>query len=215
MRVYVVFVLAGAGVGWVVTLLADWLVSLPSAPLKGPIEFVASLPASAPVAAGAVAGLLLGLVAQHEQLTIRLADDRVVLVRKGREQEFSYDAIAAVFLDGKQLVLLGHEGGELARQACDLDVRRVAAAFAEHGCAWLDADPHKNEFRRWVPDTPGLPEGANAILKARQESLDAKGPDNDDVQELREELARLGVVVRDEQRRQYWRTFGEAGTAVE
>ncbi|MEF9907552.1 YqeB family protein [Streptomyces sp. P9-A2] len=213
--VYIVFVLAGAGVGWLVGFLADWLVTLPWAPLQGPAELVASIPAPGLPAAGSVAGLALGLVAQHEQLVIRLSGDRVVLTRKGRAQEFSHDAIAAVFRDGKQLVLLGHEGGELTRQECDLDMGRVADAFAEHGYVWADADPHKDEFRRWVPDTPGLPEGANAILRARQESLEKKSPSDDDVRELREELARLGVVVRDEKRRQYWRTFREAGPAVE
>ncbi|MGP4000638.1 YqeB family protein [Streptomyces sp. 8N706] len=213
--VYVVLVLAGAGVGWLVGFLADWLVTLPWAPLQGPARLVASIPAPGLPAAGSVAGLALGLVAQHEQLVLRLSSDRVVLTRKGREQEFSHDVIATVFRDGKQLVLLGHEGGELTRQECDLDVGRVADAFTEHGYVWADDDPHKDEFRRWVPDTPGLPMGANAILKARQESLEKKSPSDDDVRELREELARLGVVVRDEKRRQYWRKFREAGPAVE
>ncbi|MFJ8676978.1 hypothetical protein [Streptomyces sp. NPDC093589] len=212
--VYIAFVLAGAGVGWPVALLADWLVTLPWAPLQGPAELVASIPAPWLPAAGAVTGLALGLVAQHEQLVIRLSDDRVVLTRKGRAQELSRDAVATVFRDGKQLVLLGHDGGELTRQECDLDVGRVAGAFTEHGYVWADDDPHKDEFRRWVPDTPGLPEGANAVLKARQESLEKKSS-SDDVRELRAELARLGVVVRDEKRRQYWRTLRKAGPAVE
>ncbi|MFH9983453.1 hypothetical protein ACH4ND_30400 [Streptomyces sp. NPDC017179] len=213
--VYVAFVLVGAGVGWLVDVLADWLVTLPWAPLQGPAELVASLPAPALSAAGAVAGLVLGLVAQYEQLVVRLSGERVVLTRKGREQEFPRDAVATVFRDGEQLVLLGHDGGELTRQECDLDARRVADAFTEHGYAWADVDPHQDEFRRWVPGSPGLPESANAILKARQESLEKKSPSDDDVRELREELARLGVVVRDEKRRQYWRTLPKAGPAAE
>ncbi|MFG2212151.1 hypothetical protein [Streptomyces sp. NPDC048638] len=210
-----VLVLVGAGVGWLVGFLAGWLVTLPWAPLQGPARLVASIPAPGLPVMGSLAGLALGLVAQHEQLVIRLSEDRVVLTRKGREQEFSRAAIATVFRDGKYLVLLGHGGGELDRQECDLDVGRVADAFTEHDYVWADADPHKDEFRRWVPDTPGLPEGANAILRARQESLEKKGSSDDDVRELRAELSRLGVVVRDEKRRQYWRTFRQAGPAVE
>ncbi|WGD42284.1 YqeB family protein [Streptomyces cathayae] len=213
--VYAAFGLVGAGVGWLAGLLADWLVTLPWAPLQGPAELVVSLPAPVLPAAGAVAGLVLGLVAQYEQLVVRLSDERVALTRKGREQEFPRDAVATVFRDGGQLVLLGHGGGELTRQECDLDTGRVADAFTEHGYAWADADPHQDEFRRWVPGAPGLPEGANALLKARQESLEKKGSSDDDVEELREELARLGVVVRDEKRRQYWRTFHKAGPAAE
>ncbi|MFF3894052.1 hypothetical protein ACFYY3_12825 [Streptomyces sp. NPDC001812] len=213
--IYVAFGLAGAGVGWLIGPLADWLVTLPWAPLQGPAELVASLPAPALSAAGAVTGLILGLVAQYEQLVVRLSDDHVALTRKGREQDFPRDAVATVFRDGKQLVLLGHDGGELTRQECDLDTGRLANAFTEHGYAWADVDPHQGEFRRWVPGAPGLPEGANALLKARQESLEKKGSSDDDVEELREELARLGVVVRDEKRRQYWRTFHQAGPAAE
>jgi hypothetical protein len=213
--IYVVFMLVGAGAGWLVGLLADWLVTLPWAPLQGPAELVASIPAPWLPAAGAVTGLALGLVAQHEQLVIRLSYDRVVLTCKGRERKFPRDAVAAVFRDGKQLVLLSHDGGELTRQECDLDVGRVADAFTEHNYVWANVDPHQDEFRRWVPGMPGLPEGANAILKARQESLEKKGPSHDDVWELRGALARLGVVVRDEKRRQYWRTFRKSGPAME
>ncbi|MEZ3182091.1 hypothetical protein KYY02_26510 [Streptomyces pimonensis] len=120
-----------------------------------------------------------------------------------------------VFRDGRQLVLLGHDGGELTRQECDLDVGRVADAFTEHGRVWADADPHKDGFRRWVPDAPGLPEGANAILEARQEPLEKRSSSDDDLQGFRGELARFGVVVRDEKRRQHWRTFRKSGPALE
>ncbi|UNO42766.1 hypothetical protein [Streptomyces sp. MST-110588] len=208
--VYIVFVLAGAGAGRLIGILADWLVTLPSAPLRGPAELVASIPGVLPPVAGAVAGLALGLVAQHDQLVTRLSDEHVVFLRKGREREFSRDAVAAVFRDGKQLVLLGHDGGELTRQECGLDVGRVADAFAGHGYVWVEADPYENEFRRWVPGTPGLPKGADALLKARQGALEKKGFSDDEVQELREELARLGVVVKDGKRRQYWRTVRRA-----
>ncbi|MEU8916541.1 CysS/YqeB C-terminal domain-containing protein [Streptomyces nigrescens] len=51
---------------------------------------------------------------------------------------------------------------------------------------------------------PGLPQGANALLKARAQLLDKKSS-TEDLRELREELARVGVVVRDEKRQQYWR----------
>ncbi|UQA97399.1 YqeB family protein [Streptomyces halobius] len=211
--VYLTLALAGAGIGWLVGLLADWLVTLPWAPLQGPAELLASIPAPWLPVAGSVAGLVLGLVAQHEQLVIRLSDDRVELICKGREQEFSHDAVATAFRDGKRLVLIGHDGGELTRQECDLDAGRVADAFAEHGHPWADADPYEDEFRRWVPESPGLPEGANALLKARQKALEKEGPSDDDVRDLREELARLGVVVKDEKRRQFWRTFRQSGPA--
>lgn len=212
---YVLCVSAGAVAGWLIALLAGWLVTLPWIPMQELVRFIASLPSPVLPVAGTVAGLAVGFIAHRELLAIRLSDDRVVLIRKGREQEFTRDAVAAAFQDGDQLVLLGTDGGELTRQDCDLEADDVAAAFTEHGYAWRDADPHKDEFRRWVPDAPGLPEGANAILKARQKSLEKKDPSERDIRELREELARLGVVVKEEKRRQYWRTFRKADPALE
>ncbi|MFC0098495.1 hypothetical protein ACFFKH_13285 [Micromonospora marina] len=53
---------------------------------------------------------------------------------------------------------------------------------------------------------PGLPPGADALLRARQRALD--GGHDAETRELHGELARLGVVVRDEGKRQYWRLAG-------
>jgi hypothetical protein len=55
-----------------------------------------------------------------------------------------------------------------------------------------------------VPGTTALPAEANVLLQARREALGDKDA-ADDVRELRDELARLGVVVREEKTRQFWR----------
>nr|WP_258545163.1 hypothetical protein [Micromonospora provocatoris] len=65
------------------------------------------------------------------------------------------------------------------------------------------AGPHRDAYRRWVEGLPGLPPGADALLRARQRALD--GGHDGEARELHGELARLGVVVRDEGKRQYWR----------
>ncbi|UYB41475.1 hypothetical protein SLV14_004218 [Streptomyces sp. Je 1-4] len=213
--VYLGLAVLGAGAGWLVGFLADWLSTCPWPPLQVPAQLLAWLPAPVLPVVGSVAGLALGFIGQREQLVIRLSDQCVTLLRKGREHEFPYDAVARVFRDGKQLVLLGHDGGELARQECDLEARRVADAFTGHGYAWADADPYEDMFRRWVPGTPGLPKGADAVLKARQEALEKKDSSDDDIGELREELARLGVVVKEEKRRQYWRRTRLSEAAAE
>jgi hypothetical protein len=101
-------------------------------------------------------------------------------------------------------------GEELARKATDLDADRLQAAFVIHGFPWLaGGDPHKDEFRLWAEDMPDLPAGANALLKARARALGKGGDGKEDAAELRAELARLGIVVRDEKKRQYWRRTGE------
>jgi len=108
--------------------------------------------------------------------------------------------IAAVFVDRTRLVLLGHDSGELARRASELEVTALKAAFTRYDFPWRDGDPHAGEYRLWVPDMPGLPPGANALLAERAKKLGSA-----DARELRDELARLGVVVRDVKRKQYWR----------
>ncbi|MGA5564899.1 YqeB family protein [Streptomyces platensis] len=206
--VCVALALLGAGAGWLIKILAEWLVALPWAPMQGPAELLASVPEPwrtvGLLATGTLLGVIVGLIAQYEELSVVVSAERITLTRKGKGQEFARDRVVQAFLDGKQLVLLGDDEGELAREACDLDVQRVADAFTAHGYAWLDEDPHKDDFRRWVPDGPGLPQGANALLKARAQLLEKKSSTGD-LRELREELVRLGVVVRDEKRRQYWR----------
>ncbi|MGW7044750.1 YqeB family protein [Streptomyces avermitilis] len=207
-------VVCGAGIGWLVTLLADWLVTLPWAPLEGPAKLLTSVPEPGltigAVAVGALGGLLVGFIAVHESLSADISDSRVVLTIRDASQEFTHDEIALVFRDGKQLVLLGPNSLEIAREDCGLPWRRLTDAFAEHGYSWADEDPHRHEFRRWVPGTPGLPEGADALLRARAEARN-KQDDAEDARELRRELTRLGVVVRDENKRQYWRMPQQPG----
>ncbi|TXS35373.1 hypothetical protein EAO75_44790 [Streptomyces sp. uw30] len=198
----------GAVVGWLVTLLAEWLVTLSWAPLQGPAELLTSVPEPwltiGSIAVGAALGLVVGFIAVHESLSVRVSAGRVVLGVRDSSQEFGRDEIALAVRDGKQLVLLGPDGMEVAREECHLSWTRLADAFAAHGFRWADEDPHREEFRRWVPGMPGLPEGADALLRARAAARE-KDEGAADARELRGELLRLGVVVRDEEKRQYWR----------
>lgn len=201
-------VACGAGIGWLVTLLAHWLVTLSWAPLQGPAKLLTSVPEPwltvGGVAVGALLGLLVGFIAVHESLSVSVSPGRVILGVRDSSQEFGRDEIALAARDDKQLVLLGPDGMEIAREGCGLSWTRVAEAFAQHGYRWADEDPHREEFRRWVPGMPGLPDGADALLRAREVAR-KKEEGSEDARELRGELLRLGVVVRDEKRRQYWR----------
>lgn len=203
------WVVCGGGAGWVVTLLAEWLVTLPWAPLRGPAELLTSVPepwlSIGSVGVGGLLGLAMGFVAVHESLVVGLSPGRVVLGVRDSSQEFGRDEIALVVRDGKQLVLLGAGGMEVAREECRLSWARLSEVFTAHGFRWADEDPYREEFRRWVPGMPGLPDGADALLRARAVAREKDGGGAEDARELRGELLRLGVVVRDEKRRQYWR----------
>ncbi len=55
----------------------------------------------------------------------------------------------------------------------------------------------------WSPQTVGLPVGASAWLTVRAKAL--SDDKTDEARTYRDELARLGIVVRDEGGKQYWR----------
>ncbi len=218
------FPLLGAGAGWLLKSVAGWVVSLPWAPLQGPFELADQLIASfgepratvGALAVGAVAGLVLAFIAEQESLTVALSHDRVSTKRGESARSIERASVNAVFLDKKQLVLLGRSGEELAREASDLDADRLREAFVAHGYPWLaGGDPYEDEYRLWVEDTPDLPAGADALLKARGRALGRGDEGKDDAAALRAELARLGIVVREEKKRQYWRrSTGTSGRTL-
>ncbi|HEY6740319.1 MAG TPA: hypothetical protein VI076_15855 [Actinopolymorphaceae bacterium] len=197
----------GAGLGYVLQAIAGWVASLPAAPLQGFFELIASLPRPqvtlGALAVGAVAGAVFAVLVELDMLKVTVSGRSVRLARGGDVQEFARESVRSVFVDEKALVLLGTDGGELARTRCDLDTDRLAAAFRAHHFVWVETDPHDDSYRRWVEDAPDLPAGANAVLRARAKALE-KG-DTEDAEQLRVELAKLNVVVRDRRKRQFWR----------
>lgn len=197
----------GAGLGWIARAIASWVASLPAAPFQGPFKLVAALPQPwatvATMALGVVAGLVLAFLIHLDNLTVTVHQDRVRLARGDVEREFDRGGVVAVFVDNKELVLLRADGSEWAREKHDLRTDRLANAFRRHGFTWRESDPYDAEFTRWVEETPGLPAAANALLKARAKAI--KKGDHDDAKQLREELAKLNVVVRERDKRQFWR----------
>ncbi|MEV6372490.1 YqeB family protein [Micromonospora musae] len=202
----------GAGAGWLLAAAAGWIADLPWVPWKGLFEAVSRLPQPqvgiGAAAIGAVAGLLLAGAGTAERLTVTVDRERTTLRRDGEQQEALRHQVRIVLVDGSDLVLLDGDDGELLRERSELNRDRLRAAFRAHGWPWAEEDPHRAAYRLWVPELPGLPAGADALLRARERAIE--GNRRDDARELRRELGRLGVVVRDEERRQYWRSTGRA-----
>lgn len=204
---WIVFPLVGGVVGWFLPGIAQWVVDLPDLPGKGPFRLVASFPRGPAtlVAAGVgvVAGLLLAAVAAYERLTVTVAGDRVTLTRGGTATVVPRERVLGAFADGRHLVLVDHKGAEPAREKHDLSPARLAEAFRGHGYPWLAGDPFADRYTLWVVGVPGLPPGGEALLAARATALEKSKAE--DAARLRGELARIGVVVRDEKKTQYWR----------
>ncbi|MFI0260490.1 hypothetical protein ACH4OW_15815 [Streptomyces sp. NPDC017056] len=203
------FPVLGAVALWLVSRAAAWVASLPWAPMQGVFKLVASAPepllSIGALVVGVLAGLAIAFFAEREYVTADIGPDQAVLTVDGVTRTVPRAATAAVFQDGKNLVLLGHDSAELARLHGDFDAKRFAAAFEQHGYPWHpDGDPYAADFRRWVAAQPGLPAGAHALFKARAHALN-KG-EKQDAEQLRTELAELGVIVReDKHKAQHWR----------
>ena len=202
----------GAGLGLALHLLLDWLLGLPWLPFKGPLALIDSIPnqIALPVliGLGVLAGVIFGVVALADELSITVTRDSVRLKRGDVDRTLRRGAVASVFLDGKDLVLLGPDTNELAREKTDQTSARLAAAFTEHGYAWQPSgDPQEVDYRLWSTSSVGLPAGADALLAIRAKTLTDRRRAGD-AADLRAELVKLGVVVRDQGGKQYWRLAG-------
>lgn len=201
----------GALAVWGLKLIARWVADLSWAPFQGAFQLAADVPEPfatlAALGIGAVGGLVLAFLGHAEALVVVLEDDAVEATKDGRTRTIGRHEIDRACLSGKELVLLSADGGEPLREKTEATASTLAEAFGAHGYTWIDADPHADRFSRWVDGAEGLPPGANAILKAREKALDKD--EKTDKAELREELAKLGVVVRDDKKRQYWRPVKE------
>ena len=203
------FPLLGAAVGWLLTRLPGWITSIPAIPPMEKIEFLARLLDSpvamaVVIAVGVIAGGFITLLAYDDVVTVEIGTATVTITRSSQAKTFARDLIHTVYVEGKHLVLLGARTEELAREKTDHASGRFRAAFHEQGYPWVDHDPHQDDFLRWVDGMPGLDDRAQAFLRARQTAL--KAGDSADIAELRTELAKLGIVVRDVESRQYWRS---------
>ncbi|WP_086826516.1 hypothetical protein [Allokutzneria sp. NRRL B-24872] len=197
----------GAVLGWLVKSVAGWVVSLEWAPMQGPFKLVEQAPWWVVLGIGVALGLGLAFLGALDMMRVSVSTERVVFQRGDDTTEVDGAEVDAVFLDSKRLVLLSAHGAELAAEKTDLPVAELREAFTASGYRWLaEGDPHAQEYRLWVEDTPGLPTGADALLKARKRAI--SGGEGEDVRLLRTELGRLGVVVRDDGKRQYWRMTG-------
>ena len=210
--------LAGAGLGWALTALLDWLLSLSWIPFRDPLSLIDSVPnqIALPVliGLGLVAGVVFGLYALHDELSITIDDERVRLQRGDADRRVDRTAIADVFLDGKDLVMLGDDSNELAREKTDRPAARLAEAFTQHGYPWrAEGDPRAGQFRVWSENAQGLPTGARPMLSMRARALKEKKAA--DAADLRAELISLGVVVRDEGGKQYWRLADQPTDSLE
>ncbi|HTJ34430.1 MAG TPA: hypothetical protein VL738_14475 [Dactylosporangium sp.] len=202
------FPVVGGIVGWALPIVARWLLGLRWVPFEGPLRLIEHLDGgwgrAGAVAAGALLGAVVGVMAVHESLRVTVGDDGLVVEKGDARRTVAKGDVDAVFVDGRQLVVLDRESRQVVRDRLEnADSPRVERAFREHGYAWVDGDPYEALFRRWVPGLPDLPAAVNAVLAARAKALEAGSAQ--DTAELHDEVQKLGYTVRDADKVQHWR----------
>jgi hypothetical protein len=201
--------LAGLALGFFLPRIADWAVEQDC-----PLELISRWDGWWVVAIctvlGVAAGVFLAAMALDETLKVTVTNTDVEFLKHSKTTRVPRSQVALAFLDGKDIVLQDSRSAELARERHDEfksdGNKLIPAAFRAHGYPWSDAgDPHADKFRRWVEDDPELSPAANAVLRARAKAFDQGDKGKADLRELRDEVAKLGIVVRDEDKKQYWR----------
>ncbi|WP_407319086.1 hypothetical protein UQW22_01585 [Isoptericola halotolerans] len=192
------------GLGFGLPALAGWLRSGLEAtpiPVPGAVGVVADLPLSwsVPIVAtlGLVGGTWIALAMINESLQVTVFDDHLEHRTDGGalrgEGWVERSEVAAVFRDGRHLVLLAADGRVRSRlDADDLPRTALRDAFVAHSWPWTDADPYETEYVGWVDGRPGFTDEEHALLRRRdRERRDAAA-----VQELDAALGRLGLAAR-------------------
>jgi len=202
------FGLIGLGIGYFLPRIAEWALKLPWVPFEGPLKLIQSWQGlwldAGLTFLGFIVGLVFAYLAIQESLVIACSDQEVTLRIDDRERTITRSDVGRVFVDRGHLVVLGSSGQELAREKSDMSEEQIGRAFTNHGYPYSPGgDPYEAEYRRWVMDTPDLDAAANAVLKAREAAL--KEEEKDDARDLRQELGKMGIIVRDVDKRQFWR----------
>ncbi len=97
-----------------------------------------------------IAGSALTFFTFHESLEMSIYDDKVILKLRNEETILNKKDILLVFLDKKQLVLLGNDEKEIFRYKQELKENTVRTAFLQHHYSWSDKEPFKEDFQKWV-----------------------------------------------------------------
>ncbi|AJW39853.1 MULTISPECIES: YqeB family protein [unclassified Rhodococcus (in: high G+C Gram-positive bacteria)] len=200
-------VIIGGLLGFGLPYVASWGASLTWIPFQGPLELIASWSQwwvrYVCIGLGVLLGLALVAAAFYDTARVAVSEMQVRITERGETATISKSEVGTVFVDGKELVLLDGASRQLVRVPSEEKRDAIEAAFEKRGWSVATGDPYADLYRLWVPETPGLAPEVNAVLKARAMALKKKAAS--DARELRTELDRLGVVVRDKKTSQYWR----------
>ena len=205
--IFLVPMVLGGVFGWFIPVIVDGLLKLPVVPWEGVIEFIASLNSLwisiVATIIGIIVGILLTLIIFNESLEITITFENLRLKINDKVETIDKKNISAIYMENNQLVILGESSNQLYREVFDTKKETAREAFNHYHYPWYEKDPYESLYQRWVLGHPDFPEKINALLYAREHTL--KEGKKADAKYLQMELAKLGVVIRDDNNGQYVR----------
>ncbi|MFD3512544.1 hypothetical protein [Streptomyces sp. NPDC058657] len=145
LRILAGFPAAGLGLGFALPPVARWLDGMSLLPLGNVFAFVGDMEATWQAATFALAMTLLGLlaafVAVADSVKVTLDGDTLGIEFGDRQKPLSLrrERVAAVLVEGKDLVVLDSAGRPLARAPHRASRTALAQAFRAHGYPWQDS----------------------------------------------------------------------------
>lgn len=152
---------------------------------------------------GIVGGIYLGKILLRESPTVSISDYSIAIDNDLESLTFARNEIQEIYYDKDELIIIGTTDHELLRESYDIKEEKLKNTFKNHNYPFSLNDPYKTYFKQWSSSTDELSIAANALMKARE--LAIKNKEEDEVIGIRNELSKLGVIVKDDDTKQYWR----------
>ena len=149
-KALIVFVhMAMAGwVGWFVPVIADWVLTLPMVPIEKLISLIASLNSLwvsiVATVIGMFVGVLLAAIIFGERVEITISYQNVQLKLGDKVKAIEKKDISAIYMENKQLVILGENSSELYREVVKANLDSVREAFYQYQYPWVNKDPDES-----------------------------------------------------------------------
>ncbi|MEO4052653.1 hypothetical protein [Solibacillus sp. CAU 1738] len=152
---------------------------------------------------GLVIGFFLVIILLSKSPTVSISNSSIVIDNGLESLTFIRDEIQEIYYDEDELVIVGTSGHELLRESYDIRKETLKNAFRNYSYPFSLIDPYKTCFKLWSASTEELSTAANALMKAR--ALAIKNKEKDEIIDISDELSKLGVIVKDDDTKQYWR----------
>lgn len=211
-------VLIGVGItlGYFAISIVEWIINIDFLPFQDELQFIhkiieklndlfASQTALLLALIGGIVGLIAAMMINKRLLVISVTRDYIEFKKGANMSQILASDINGIFVeDIDKLVVLGAKGTELFRNTIFTDDDFLKTTLLDYGYPWFDQDPYLSEYQEWKLSDTNLPSYIHTLLKVRSNALE-RG-DNKEADMIREELKHLGIILRDKDEKQYWRS---------